>query len=142
MPKIAAEEKNPPTVAFCELIKHPELYDNRIVRTQAISAIGFESQVIYDPQCSTKETRVWAGSAESSVKSNEEAPKIYFALLYEKNPQRYPLGRSGRARATLVGRFEASKADGYGHLNQYRFQFGIMRIEKAEKVADDVPNWP
>lgn len=129
-------------VAFCELISHPERYDGRIIRTEAISAIGVESAVVYDPQCSTGETRTWVTHDAAWAKADKKLQTAYNNLLYDENNGRIPRGRSGRARAVLVGRFEASNKDGYGHLNQYRFQFVIMGIERVEKVADDVPYWP
>lgn len=130
------------TVAFCELIAHPELYDKRIVRTEVISAIGVESQVLYDPQCSTRETRTWVMHDAAWAKADKKLQAAYLALLFDENNGRFPRGRSGRAKATLIGRFEASNKDGYGHLNQYRFQFSIMGIEKVEPVPADVPYWP
>lgn len=130
------------TVAFCELISHPELYDKRVVRTEAISAIGVESQVLYDPQCSTAETRVWVIHDSAWEKADKKLQAAYFALLFDENNNRIPRGRSGRAKAVLIGRLEASNKDGYGHLNQYRFQFAIMGIEKVERVPEDVPYWP
>jgi hypothetical protein len=133
---------NVPTVAFCELIRHPELYDKRIVRTQAISALGVESQVLYDPQCSTEETRVWVTHDAAWEKADKKLQAAYSALLFDENNNRIPRGRSGRARAVLTGRLEASNKNGYGHLNQYRFQFAIMGIEKVERVPEDVPYWP
>lgn len=133
---------NAPTIAFCELISHPELYDKRIVRTEAISAIGMESQVLYDPQCSTEETRVWVIHDAACEKADKKLQAAYFALLFDENNNRIPRGRSGRAKAVLTGRFEASNKNGYGHLNQYRFQFAIMGIEKVERVPEDVLYWP
>jgi hypothetical protein len=130
------------TVAFCKLISHPELYDKRIVRTQAISAVGVESQVLYDPQCSTEETRVWVTHDAAWEKADKKLQAAYFALLFDENNNRIPRGRSGRAKVILKGRLEASNKNGYGHLNQYRFQFAIMGIEKVERVPEDVPYWP
>ncbi|MBA2731972.1 MAG: hypothetical protein H0U54_03660 [Acidobacteria bacterium] len=130
------------TVAFCDLIRHPELYNKKVVRTEAISAIGIESQVLYDPQCSTEETRTWVIHDPAWEKADKKLQAAYFALLFDKNNNRIPRGRSGRARVVLKGRLEASNKDGYGHLNQYRFQFAIMGIEKVERVPEDVPYWP
>lgn len=130
------------TVAFCELISHPELYSKKIVRTEAISAIGIESQVLYDPQCSTKETRTWVTQDAAWEKADKKLQKAYFDLLFDENNNRIPRGRSGRAKVVLIGRLEASNKNGYGHLNQYRFQFVIMGIEKVERVPEDVPYWP
>jgi len=131
-----------PTVAFCELIRHPELYNNKVVRTEAISAVGIESQVLYDPQCSTEETRTWVIHDAAWKKQDKKLQAAYFGLLFDKNNNRIPRGRSGRAKVVLTGRLEASNKDGYGHLNQYRFQFAIMGIEKVERVPEDVPYWP
>ncbi len=131
-----------PLVAFCELISHPKLYDKRIVRTEAISAVGVESQVLYDPQCSTAETRVWVTQDAAWEKADKKLQAAYLALLFDENNNRIPRGRSGRAKAVLIGRLEASNKNGYGHLNQYRFQFVIMGIEKVERVPEDVPYWP
>lgn len=131
-----------PTVAFCELISHPELYDKRVVRTEVISAIGIESAVLYDPQCSTEETRTWVTYDSAWSKTDKKLQTAYNDLLYDENNGRIPRGHSGRARAVLVGRFEASDKNGYGHLNQYRFQFVIMGIEKVWKVDEGVPYWP
>ena len=131
-----------PTVAFCELIRHPERYDKRLVRTEAISAIGVESAVLYDPQCSTEGTRTWVTYDDGWEKADKKLQKAYLDLLYDENNGRIPRGHSGRAKVVLVGRFEASNKNGYGHLNQYRFQFSMMGIEKVERVPEDVPYWP
>jgi hypothetical protein len=131
-----------PTVAFCELVSHPQRYDKRVVRTEAISAIGIESAVLYDPQCSTEETRAWVTYDSAWSKTDQKLRTAYNNLLSDENNGRIPRGHSGRARAVLVGRFEASDKNGYGHLNQYRFQFVIMNLEKVEKVGEDIPYWP
>jgi hypothetical protein len=131
-----------PTVAFCELISHPELYGNKVIRTEAISAIGVESAVLYDPRCSTPETRTWVTQDAAWEKADKKLQAAYFALLFDKNNGRIPLGHSGRAKVVLTGRFETSNRNGYGHLNQYRFQFAMMGIEKVERVPEDVPYWP
>jgi hypothetical protein len=141
-PHIKPSSKTIATVAFCEIINHPELYDKRVVRTEAISAIGVESAVLYDPQCSTDTTRTWVTSDAAWEKADKKLQKAYLDLLFDENNGRIPRGHSGRARAILIGRFEASNKNGYGHLNQYRYQFAIMGIEKVEKVPEDIPYWP
>lgn len=141
-PPIKPASKTVTTVAFCELISHPELYDKRVVRTQAISAIGVESAVLYDPQCSKEETRTWVTHDAAWEKADKKLQKAYLDLLFDENNGRFPRGHSGRAKAVLTGRFESSNKNGYGHLNQYRFQFAIMGIEKVESVPEDVPYWP
>jgi hypothetical protein len=141
-PQIKPSSKTVTTVAFCELISHPQLYDKRVVRTEAISAIGVESAVLYDPQCSTDVSRTWVTNDAAWEKADKKLQTAYLDLLFDENNGRFPRGRSGRAKVVLIGRFEASNKNGYGHLNQYRFQFAIMGIEKVERVPEDVPYWP
>jgi len=74
-----------------------------------------------------------------------EAPK--WTLKFENDQAREVLepllpvgkGRTGRANATVVGRFEGPNKEGYGHLNSLPFRFVIIAVEKAGAVPPDVP---
>src|SRR5947207_14705388 len=48
-----------PTVSFCDLLAHSELYKDRVVRVRAVYVANFESSVLYDARCTSKENRVW-----------------------------------------------------------------------------------
>src|SRR5215471_1494616 len=48
----------PQTVAFCELVKHPESYENRLVRVRASYVSNFESSMLYDLRCDSRENHV------------------------------------------------------------------------------------
>jgi hypothetical protein len=45
--------KDVPTVAYCELMQHPELYDQKTIRTKAIYRYGYEWSQLYCPNCLT-----------------------------------------------------------------------------------------
>jgi len=128
---------NPPTVAFCDLVGDPGRYDGKVVRTQAIISVGFEVAIVYDPKCGDREKRAWYDFDQSTYEPEEKGWKALRNLLFSKEGK----GRSrNRARTMMVGRLNGSNQNGYGHLNQYHYQFTIMHIDKAEAVADDVPD--
>ena len=129
---------DPPTVAFCDLVRDPARYDGKVVHTEAIVAVGFEVGIIYDPKCGDSEKRVWYDFDMSTYNENEKGWKALRQLLFPKSEEQH--GRyTGRAKATMIGRFDASDKNGYGHLNQYHFKFTIKRVERAEAVPSSVP---
>lgn len=139
----SAEDKkssaDPPTVAFCDLVGDPNRYDGKVVRTQAVVAVGFEVGIVYDPKCGDREKRAWYDFDQATYQPDEKGWKALRGLLFPESKEGSGHYR-GRARATMVGRFDASAKNGYGHLNQYHFLFTIMRVEKAEAVPSDLPN--
>ena len=139
--KTAEDNKSsdPPTVAFCNLVGDPNRYDGKVVRTQAVVAVGFEVGIVYDPKCGDREKRAWYDFDHATYQPDEKGWKALRALLFPESKEGSGHYR-GRARATMVGRFDASAKNGYGHLNQYRFLFTIMRVEKAEAVPNDLAN--
>lgn len=125
-PAASAVAQDTPTVALCELVHNPKQFDNKTVRTQAIFFVDSESQALYDPACDNKDTAMWAEYDVSYTFSDEEVKRKLSNLLCQTKPC-----PSGEAHVTIVGRFEDSNGNGYGHLNGYRFRFVIMRVEQA-----------
>lgn len=131
-------EADPPTVAFCDLVADPTHYDGKVVRTEAIVAVGFEIGIVYDPKCGEQQQRAWYDFDESTYKPDEPGWKALRSLLF---PEKRGAGHyRGRAKAIMIGRFDASKQNGYGHMNGYHFLFTIMRVERAQSVPSDVPD--
>jgi len=120
------------TVTFCDLVSSSQVYDQKIVRTEAIAAVmTFEVAFLYDPKCNTEDAWI------DYEFENHQAFEVTDSLLsrdFGKNAVR-------RARLTLVGQLRGPSKQGYGHLNTRRLQFLIMAVEKAEPVVADVP-WP
>jgi hypothetical protein len=125
-----------PTVAFCELIKHPSQYDQKLVRILAIEVFDTENTFLYDPLCSIVGTFVWAKSDCSDDQSCEKRLK-----LITKNIRRHKETHISRVGVIAVGRFKGPNEKGYGHLNGYKFSFDVTSIEKVTPVPSKIP-WP
>lgn len=120
------------TVAFCDLVSSPQLYNQKIVRTEAIAAVmTFEVALLYDPKCNRKDA--WMDYEYD----NDQASEVTDALLRRN----FGRNETRRAYVTAVGRFNGPSKEGYGHLNSFRLHFVVMTVEKAEAVPPDVP-WP
>lgn len=122
-------------ISFCDLVHNPDLYNQRVVRTEATMVIGYEQSYLYDLACNSRATWSWVES-DYPYGSSSEAQKLLDNLLNQKEAQ-----GAGRAKVTIVGRFDASPGKRYGHLDQFRSQFTIMRVERVEPVVTALP-WP
>src|SRR6267378_651664 len=116
-------------VGFCNLISRPEQYNNKTVRTEAVFYANHENSALYSPECFDKNNYVWTDFDASYDYSDESVKKRFNELRCPQVPC-----PSGKAKVTVVGRFEGPNQEGYGHLNGYRFRLVIMRIVAAEKV--------
>ena len=59
-----------PKVTYCELIKHPEKYDDKVIEVTAIYGNGFEQSFLYDKGLCNKgidQPRTWVGYDKSFV---------------------------------------------------------------------------
>lgn len=116
-------------VTFCDLVSSPQIYNQKIVRTEAIAAVmTFEVAFLYDPKCNTKDAWI------DYEFEDHQAFGVTDSLLsrdFGKNTIR-------RARLTLVGRVRGPSREGYGHLNTSRLQFLILAVEKAEGVLPNL----
>jgi hypothetical protein len=129
-PVVAALVDSAPTVSFCELVKHPELYQQKVIRIQAILHGDRENQMLYDSDCPDEDSFSWV-VFDPAYANTDESIKIGLAEALRPKPP----NMEGKARVTAVGRFEGPNSNGFGHLNGYRFQFSIMRIEQANEMA-------
>src|SRR6266853_6576976 len=53
-----------PTVSYCELIRNPNLYAEKLVRVKATWEYGFEMSDLYDPECLGKDHAAWIEMAD------------------------------------------------------------------------------
>jgi len=117
------------SVTFCDLISSPELYNNKIVRTQAIAVATSELSFLYDPQCNRDEP--WIDLQFDSQQTLEKVAPLVDVSKGRHVPR--------RAKVTLVGHFQGPSKDGFGHLSSFRFHFRAVAVESAETVPEDVP---
>lgn len=116
------------TVDYCDLLRKPELYDQKVVRIQAIYRYGYEWSELYCPDCLT-EGRTWVDFDELS----ETCTKSEVAKKIDDN------GFKGRTASVLiVGKFYGS-GSGYGHMNAYQFKFLASCVEQAKVILNDSP---
>jgi hypothetical protein len=120
------ERQTAPVVPFCDLVHHPDLYDQRVIRTKAIMIAGYEQSFLYSPLCNGRDTFVWA-DRDSSYKPNHAVEKVLDSLLAHREST-----HSGRAEVDVVGRFNAPQGKRYGHLDQFRMRFLVMRFDNAK----------
>jgi hypothetical protein len=116
-----------PTVAFCDLLRHPELYDQKTVRVQAVYRYGFEWSELYCLSC-LESGRTWVdfGDLFNSSTKPKVAKKISDG------------GDKGRTvNIVAVGKFYGSGR--HGHLGGYNFKFVISCLEQAEVILNDSP---
>jgi hypothetical protein len=138
----SSTEQQIPTVAYCELIREPQLYFGKMVRVRAIMYVdwtGFiHNQVMYDPiNCSGEANHVWVEISRSSFDSLAIARKQLGDLM---NLDRGPHWVR-RAEIVAVGKLSDENKQRETPINLYRFQFIIQRLEQAESVSQDV-GWP
>ena len=148
------EKKTPediPTVAYCDLVREPASYDQKIVRVKVTYVVGFEASIMYDLTCSRKDTWVRFESVSETATNRSVLQK--FRRLSDATPERtrdgginYP---TRRVEVVWLGRFEGVKPAqkigeqtfslGFGHQNYYDYQFNVQRIEKVNPISKDVP---
>lgn len=127
-PALSTAIEKAPTVAYCELLRHPSRFANQIVRTEALFYKNLENEVFYDLACN--DSRVWVEFDPAYVYT-DDALKKDFEKVACLRQQRC----DGRARITAVGRFEGPKESGYGHLGCCPYRFSMMRLERVEAIA-------
>lgn len=112
----------PITVPFCELIRNPSRFNNKIVRTEAPYSWNRENESFHDSKCGDE--YVWVEYEDS------------YALVDDPMKQRFkqmPCTSTGlcEARVSCTGLFQSTGGP-YGHLDGYKFRFRIMHIESVE----------
>lgn len=120
-------------VKFCDILKNPDIYDQKTIRVKAILVANIEPVVdggdsfVYSTKChhgplvKLTYTFVDPPTSELGVKLR----KYFFA---SKN------GSTGKAEVVLVGEFQIAKDFGFGHLSAFKYQIALTRIEKVRPV--------
>jgi hypothetical protein len=111
------------------MIRDPESYDQQVIRTQAVYFRNMENQRLEDASCPNKDRNVWVEFTPSYVYTDEALKKKLDETLCATSPC-----PTGRARVTVVGRFDGPDEGPYGHLDEYRFRFSVIRLEKVDQA--------
>ena len=54
-----SKDSEPVSVAFCDLVRAPEDYHGKVIRTRAVLSTGPENMELYVPECSKEENSTW-----------------------------------------------------------------------------------
>lgn len=122
------------SLPFCSLVRKAHLYDQQIGRTTAILVAGYEQFFFYSPRCVGDEL-VWAEQPSSSSSDSEMMRKVQEVLSQSIDEN------AGRAHLSIVGRFVGPGPRRFGHLDQFRLKFVILRIEQVKGVPSKTA-WP
>lgn len=118
----------PATVSYCKLVRNADQYHEKMVRVTGVYERGFEKSYLYDPECREVRPGMWVSQHKSFVLDgdSEEARK-------NRNVSGF-----GRWSVTVVGRFVRAKEPArFGHMGCCRYEIGLVRIEKSEKLPED-----
>jgi hypothetical protein len=144
----ASHQKNPTPqasalkiTAFCDLTRDMTRYSQQLVRTQAIlvssrtALVDAGETYLYHPSC-RDENKLVLVEYDPAYSPSTSIQTILEQVLSAQSTKMH-----GRARVTIVGRFDASSEQGYGHLGGFRARLSITNLEKVESVPQTV-RWP
>jgi len=121
-----------PTVRFCELTSHPKKYINKLVRTEANYIVWWESSYLYGDGCIDDDHKIHNGL---DCRVDDEDCHERFSVEWKKlEPfmDLSPDGMTSRVKAVFIGRLVGP--GGYGHLDGFKYEFRIQRVEKVTAI--------
>ena len=112
---------NLPVIQYCDLVHDSSQFENKIIRIRGVYSVSMENSSIGDPRCSREDPFTWVVSQPYS--RFKEALKDANIL------------RNDSAEVVLLGKFYGPTDEGYGHLNGYRYQFSVMKVEEMKRIS-------
>ena len=121
-----------PTVPYCEIFRHPNLYVGKEIRFRALYTSVFEMSAFSSAQCKGDSYMAWVDFEHTSIASSTK-PKTY--QRFERMMNRYfdETWVVFNTEMVVTAIFDNSKA-GYGHMGMYRFLARVKTIEKVGKT--------
>ena len=108
-------------VNFCDLLKNPDEYKDKIIRVNATYRFSSEEAELFCSDCDNK--GVWV---EFTNKYSEESKKKYRKRLKGNDL----IGKT--INVVFVGNLLSG--EGYGHFGVYPFKFMVQRLDYAEVI--------
>lgn len=120
------------TVTYCELMKNPKRYHDKVVRVNALFGRDFEQSSLFaEEDC-------------SKGKPDNASPSATWVSYYktyvidgdsEEAKNNRNVSGFGTWAITAVGKFRRAEGDQrFGHLLCCKYDFALIRIEKSEKL--------
>ena len=136
--KVTVKTNSIPTVDFCDLTIHPKLYAGKLVRVKASIVSWWESSYLYNADCETSKQKIHNSLDCSNEKECENTGKEVYDII-EKNQRADKNNYAFRAYITIIGRLAGPSNVGFGHLNSFKFEFRIKKVEFASPMPADIP---
>jgi hypothetical protein len=118
---------NMPVIPYCDLIRDPARYQNKIVRVRGVYSFNMENSTLDDPTCRSENAWTWIESEPYSRFDESMKP------FYDTYGTRMKSG--GNAQVIFLGKFSGPSDEGYGHLNGCRYELSVMRVEEMKALA-------
>jgi len=120
------------TVTFCELMKDPKRYDDKVIRVKGVLGKNFEvSSLSGEEDCSKgnpdylSQSATWVSYYKTYVEDGDS----------EEAKNNRSVSGFGTWSITAVGKFRRAEGDQrFGHLLCCKYDFALIRIEKSEKL--------
>ena len=116
-----------PTVSYCDLVRNPSAYADKLIRVHATWVYGFEITALYDAACLDRDNRAWF----ETVDEDQLCPTS------KKNFRKLKKEGFAKADVTVVGKLYSGHR--FGHENGYNFKFVVSCLERAKQIPFDVP---
>jgi hypothetical protein len=126
-----------PTVSYCELVRDPQRYNDKVVRVHAQYRTGFEVSYLYDLECVKGKTALEQAAARQETwlgfdAASQSCWQPALAQLHKTNG-----GRGATGDVTVVGKFygaESRRQPAPGG----RYQFIAQCLERVRITPDHV----
>lgn len=134
-----SEDDLPITISYCELIRKPELYNNKVIRLKASYLIGPHYNILYSTLCQEKKTYLLP---KLTCKSKDECKSISDIIYNKSSGSAYDY-YSRRIGLVLIGRFRVIDDKEKQHLpnSNINYLLEIKEIEKYVSIPENIP-WP
>jgi hypothetical protein len=121
-----------PTVAFCDLINHPDSYNGKKVRFRAKYLSTFEASAFVDGNCTDREHLTWVEFDRSAIEALSR-PEVLRKVQEQIYCCMYAgLEYSRHTEMMVTGVFHSSEGS-YGHDSMYRF---MVEVKKVEEIGE------
>ena len=120
------------TVTYCELMKNPKRYHDKVVRVNALYGRDFEQSSLFSEEDCSKGKPDHASLSATWV-------SYYKTFIDDGDSEEAQNNRKvsgfGTWSITAVGKFRRAEGDQrFGHLLCCKYEFALIRIEKSEKL--------
>ncbi|MGI8734507.1 MAG: hypothetical protein ACR2LM_14535 [Pyrinomonadaceae bacterium] len=114
---------NLPVAEYCDVVRDSARHSDQIVRVRGKYFFNMENSALYDPACRNEDSWTWV---DYEPYSN-----------FEDARRSAGLRRAVEAEVVFLGKWSGPSAEGYGHLNGYRYKLSVFKVETMKaKVSD------